>query len=59
MTGLERLKQGDFNRMSQDKQPDSSVIVRLWKRGTPTIRFLVRNLYQDNEEMIWEEVIER
>jgi hypothetical protein len=52
MTGLERLKQGDFNRMSQDKHSDGSVTVRLWKRGIPTIRFLVRNLYQDNEEMI-------
>lgn len=55
---LERLKRGDFNTMEQQRQPDGSVIIILTKRGEKKgYRFCVRNLYGENEEVLWEEVI--
>ncbi|GAH90743.1 unnamed protein product, partial [marine sediment metagenome] len=33
MTGLEKLKTGDFNSMNQEEQPDGSVIIILAKQG--------------------------
>ena len=58
MTGREKLRLGDFNNMSQDWQPDGSVIVTLTKRGESKVyRFQVKDLYGPNEEVISEEVI--
>ena len=51
MSGLEKLKLGDFNDMSQEQQPDGSVIITLSKRGEDKVyKFRVRNLYQPDEE---------
>lgn len=58
MTGLEKLKTGDFNDMSQEAQPDGSVIVTLSSRKYPEVyRFKVRDLYGKHEEIISEEII--
>jgi len=57
MKGLEKLHRGDFNYMSQEQQPDGSVIVTLSKRGEGrTYRFRVRDLYGENEEVLAESV---
>lgn len=59
MTGIEKLKTGDFNNMSNEVQPDGSVIITLSSRKYPEIyRFRVRDLYGDNEEVLEEEIIE-
>ena len=59
MEGLKKLKIGDFNDMSQDAQPDSSVIITLSKRGEGKVyKFRVKDLYGPNEEVLEEEVIE-
>ena len=53
MTGLERLKSGDFNDMSQERLPDGSILVTLSKRGAASpCKFRVRNLYQPGEEVV-------
>ena len=58
MSGIEKLKSGDFNDMSQDRQPDGSVIITLVRRGEgKTYRFRVKDLYGENEEVLEEEVI--
>lgn len=57
--GLEKLKTGDFNNMSQEKQPDGSILITLSKRGEgKTYRFRVKDLYGANEEVLEEEVQE-
>ncbi len=57
MNGLEKLKEGDFNYMSQEEQPDGSVLVILSKRVEgKTYRFVVKDLYGKNERVISEEV---
>lgn len=59
MTGIDKLKTGDFNNMSQEKQPDGSVLVTLTKRGDPHVyRFRVKDLYKPTEQVLSEEVIE-
>lgn len=58
MSGIEKLKSGDFNDMSQDRQPDGSVIITLVRRGEgKTYRFRVKDLYGEHEEVISEEII--
>jgi len=53
MEGLKKLKAGDFNDMSQEQQPDGSVIITLSKRGEDkTYRFRVKNLYQPDEQEV-------
>jgi len=59
MTTLEKLKTGDFNHMSQEWQPDGSVIITLSKRGESKIyKLKVKDLYKPTEEVLEEEVIE-
>ncbi|MHA1287160.1 MAG: hypothetical protein ACTSPB_07110 [Candidatus Thorarchaeota archaeon] len=59
MKGLEKLKSGDFNDMSQEQQPDGSVTVTLSKRGEDKVyKFRVKNLYKENEEVLEHEVID-
>jgi len=59
MEGLRRLYSGDFNHMSQERQPDGSVIITLSKRGEGRFyRFRVRDLYGPDEEILEEEVID-
>lgn len=51
--GLERLKSGDFNDMSQEQQPDGSVIITLSKRGDgKACKFRVKNLYKADEQEV-------
>jgi len=58
MEGLSKLYAGDFNDMSQEKQPDGSVIVTLYKRGDGvSYRFRVMDLYGENEQLLEHEVI--
>ena len=57
MRGIEKLKAGDFNDMSQEQQLDGSIVITLSKRGEgKTYRFQVRDLYGKNEEVLSEEV---
>jgi len=59
MNSREKLGIGDFNHMSQERQPDGSVIITLSKRGEgKSYRFCVKDLYGANEEVLWEEVTE-
>ena len=56
---LERLKTGDFNHMSQEWQPDGSVLVTLSKRGEGKIyEFRVKDLYGVDEEVLAETIRE-
>lgn len=58
--GLLKLYKGDFNDMTQESQPDGSVVITLAKRGeNKTYRFRVVNLYKENEELLEHEIIER
>lgn len=58
MEGLDRLKSGGFNDMSQERQPDGSVIITLSKRReNKTYRFRVKDLYGEHEEVLEHEVI--
>ena len=53
MSGLEKLKSGDFNDMSQEWQPDGSVIITLSKRGEDKVyKFRVKDLYGKNEKEV-------
>ncbi len=53
----EMLTRGEFNAMSQARQPDGSVLVTLTRRGDPHRYILhVRNLYRPDEEIIEERV---
>ncbi len=59
MTVRERLAKGDFNYMSQEHQPDGSVIVTMTKRGDNHIYIMhVWHLYQADEEVLIEQVLE-
>lgn len=59
MDGLKKLHSGDFNSMSQEPQPDGTVIITLSKRGdNKTYRFKVRHLYGPHEKVLEHEVIE-
>lgn len=58
MTVRERLKNGDFNDMSQEKQPDGSLLVVMTKRGDDHIyKLWVKDLYEPTEVVIKEEII--
>lgn len=53
MNGLEKLHKGAFNDMSQERQPDGSVIITLSKRGEDKVyRFRVKDLYGPNEQEV-------
>lgn len=59
MTVRERLARGDFNTMSQERQPDGSLLVTLTKRGDPHVyRLWVRDLYTPTEQVLKEEITE-
>lgn len=59
MNVRERLARGDFNDMSQEPQPDGSVLVTLTRRGDPHVyRMWVKNLYTKKEVVLKEEVKE-
>lgn len=59
MSGIDKLKTGDFNYMSQVAQPDGSVEITLTKRGDPhTYKLWVKDLYQPTEQVIKEEITE-
>ena len=55
MTVRERLALGEFNHMSQEPQPDGSVLVTMTKRGDNHVyRLWVRDLYKLTEVVIKE-----
>jgi len=57
MKVIERLKTGNFNTMSQEWQPDGSVIITLTKRGEGKVyKMKVKNLYSKKEKVEWEKV---
>ena len=59
MDGLEKLKKGDFNDMSQERQADGSVLIILSKRSEKkTYIFKVKDLYGEHEEVLEHEVLE-
>lgn len=59
MTVREMLAKGDFNTMSQELQPDGSLLVTLTKRGDRHVyRMWVRDLYKPSEKVIKEEITE-
>ena len=58
MNGLTKLYRGDFNTMNVECQPDGSQVITLTKDGEDKIyRFRVKNLYQEDEELLEEEMI--
>ncbi len=58
MNGLDKLKTGQFNNMSQEWQPDGTVIITLSKRGEgKTYRIKVKNLYKKNEKVLSDEIL--
>lgn len=55
----ERLRQGNFNTLSQQWQADGSVIMELKRRGEPyRYRLQVVDLDLPTEQVLWEEVTE-
>ncbi len=57
MKGLKRLKTGNFNDMSQEWQPDGTVVITLVKRGEGKVYvFQVYDLYGENEQVLVEVV---
>lgn len=51
--GLKKLYSGDFNVMSQEGQPDGSVVITLVKRGeNKSYCFHVVDLYGADEEVL-------
>jgi len=57
MIAKDLLAKGDFSFMSQEQQPDGSVLITLTKRGDPRIyRLWIKDLYQPTEVVIKEEV---
>lgn len=49
--GLQKLYNGDFNRMSEEDLPDGSVIITLTSRKWKGVeRFRVRDLYKPTEQ---------
>ena len=58
MTGIEKLKSGDFNNMNQETLPDGSRWVTLSSRKYPEVyRFRVKDLYGEHEKVLEEEII--
>lgn len=56
--GLRRLYAGEFNSMSQEDQDDGTMLITLSKEGEKEVyRFKVRNLYEEDEEVVSHEVI--
>lgn len=56
--GHKKLYSGDFNSMSQEWQPDGSVIITLSKEGEKkAYKFKVTDLYGENEEVTEHQVI--
>jgi hypothetical protein len=59
MTGIDKLKAGDFNCMELEELANGSCLVTLKKRGASSMyRLVVRDLYGPDEELISEEEIE-
>ena len=57
MTVREMLRDGDFNVMDQEEQPDGTLKVTLSKESDPkTYKMWVRGLYQESEVVIREEI---
>ena len=55
--GLARLYAGDFTGIGQETLEDGSVLITLSKRGEGcTYRFRVKNLYQENEQVLEHEI---
>ena len=55
---LDKLRQGDFNIMVQEWQPDGSVIIELCRRGEPNrYRLQVVDLDLPTEQVLWEEEV--
>jgi len=58
MKGLLKLYRGDFNSMEAETLPDGSQVITLVKDGENKVyRFRVKNLYQEDEEVLEDEVI--
>jgi len=58
MKGISKLYRGDFNTMNVEQQPDGSQVITLTKDGENKIyRFRVKNLYQEDEEVLEDEVL--
>jgi len=58
MKGISKLYTGDFNSMHVETLPDGSQRITLTKDGENKIyRFRVKNLYQEDEEVLEDEVI--
>ena len=58
MSTRQRLRLGDFNHMSQERQPDGSLLVTLTKRGDPHVcKLWVRDLYLPTETVLKQEII--
>jgi len=58
MKGISKLYTGDFNTMNVETLPDGSQRITLTKDGDNKIyRFRVKNLYQEDEEVLEDEVI--
>lgn len=56
MDGLQRLYLGEFNDMTKEASADGSVIITLTsRRDDVTVRFRVRDLYGEHEELLEEE----
>ncbi len=59
MEGLKKLYSGDFNDMSQEWQPDGSVIITLSKRGEDkTYHCRVKDPYGEHEAVLEHKVID-
>lgn len=58
MKGIDKLHDGEFNNMSQEWQPDGTVIITLSKRGEDKVYELqVKDLYGKDEKVLKERVI--
>jgi hypothetical protein len=58
MEGISKLYLGDFNSMHVENLPDGSQVITLTKDGEDkTYRFRVKNLYQEDEELLEDEVL--
>jgi hypothetical protein len=56
--GLRKLYTGNFNTMEQEQLPDGSVKITLSSTSYPQVyRFIVRDLYGENEEVIDHQVL--
>ncbi|MDP2105851.1 MAG: hypothetical protein Q8J76_07640 [Desulfobulbaceae bacterium] len=56
--GLKKLYSGDWNILEAREQPDGSQRITLTKDGENKVyRFRVKNLYQEDEELLEDEVI--